>query len=70
MDGVRPLPTTAHELQDSRAPLAVGRFRWRDATRRYFDADADADAYDYDDLYRQFSVLRQAGSRSRRAPAA
>jgi hypothetical protein len=66
MDGVRPLPTTAHELQDSRAPLAVGRFRWRDATRRYFDADADA----YDDLYRQFSVLRQAGSRSRRAPAA
>lgn len=40
----------------------VGRFRWRDATLRYFDA--------YDDLSRRFSVLRQAGSRSRRAPAA
>jgi alpha-1,6-mannosyltransferase len=40
----------------------VGRFRWRTATRRYFEA--------YDDLHRRFSVPGVTGSRSRRAPAA
>jgi glycosyltransferase involved in cell wall biosynthesis len=45
------------------ATQTVARFRWRTATRRYFDA--------YDDLHRRFSVSSGvARSRSSRAPAA
>ena len=50
-------PQRITEARDTAA-----RFRWREATRRYFDA--------YDDFHRRLSVVGVIGSCSRRAPAA